>query len=299
MNWQKWIAAGAALGLVCAHPLAAAAPKKGGDAVAMSAFTDMFKADPLTPEQAARLPAAKALMLQIMPPGTMAEMYHSLFKRFLDPIMKLADSETGENVAKNLGQEPDRLSLTDAQAKQANAILDSDAAKRDATMVESLQVAMSKAMTALEPAMREGMADAYAVNFNNQELADIGAFFATPSGMAYARRSFTLASDPHVLSATMKSLPKLMGELGPMKARIDKAVADVPPPRSYEALSAVERQQLAKLTGLTQAEIKAGMIKAAKSRAEKADPDRTKDDSPSKQRVSGAPCKKGPERSGP
>ena len=278
MKWQKWLAGGAALGLLCAQPAAAAAPKKGDDATAMAALTDMFKAEPLTAEQQARLPAAKALMMQIMPPGTMAEMYHSLFKRIMDPIMKMAESDPATDVAKNLGQDSVKLDLTDEQAKQAAAILDPGAATRNAAMMETLQSAMTKAMAAMEPDMREGMAEAYAVNFNSKELADIAAFFATPSGMTYARRSFALASDPHVLSATMKSMPKMMAELGPMKAQFDKAQADLPQPRDYADLSAEQRTELGKLTGLSQAQIKAGMASAAKKRADKAAKDRTSDD---------------------
>ena len=270
MKWHKWLAGGAALGMVCAQPAAAAAPKTGDDAAMMSALSDMFKAEPLTAEQQARLPAAKALMMQIMPPGTMAEMYHSLFKRIMDPIMKIAESDPAVDVAKNLGQDSGKLDLPEDQARQAAAILDPGAAPRNAAMMASLQSAMTKAMATMEPDMREGMAEAYAVNFDSKELADIAAFFATPSGISYARRSFTLASDPHVLSATMKSLPKMMAELGPMKAQFDKAGTDLPQPRSYDALSAAERQELGKLTGLSQAQIKAGMEKAAKARAAEA-----------------------------
>ena len=278
MKWQKWLAGGAALGLVCAQPVAAATPKKGDEAAAMAALSDMFKAEPLTADQQARLPAAKALMMQIMPPGTMAEMYHAMFKRIMDPIMKMAESDPATDVAKNLGQDSGKLDLTDEQAKQAAAILDPGAATRNAAMMESIQSAMTKAMASMEPEMREGMAEAYAVNFSSKELADIAAFFATPSGMTYARRSFTLASDPHVLSATMKSMPKMMAELGPMKEQFDKAGADLPQPRDYADLSVQQRTELGKLTGLSQAQIKAGMASAAKKRADKAAMDHASDD---------------------
>lgn len=267
MKWKTWFVASAALGLVCAQPGAATAPEKDDDAAAMAALTDMFKAEPLTAEQQARLPAAKALMMQIMPPGTMAQMYRSMFKRIMDPIMKMAESDPATDVAKNLGQDPGKLELTDEQAKQAAAILDPGAASRNAAMMESVQSAMTKAMAAMEPDMREGMAEAYAVNFNSKELSDIAAFFATPSGMTYARRSFSLASDPHVLSATMKSMPKLMAELGPMQ--FDKVEADLPQPRNYTDLSTEQRSELGRLTGLSQAQIKAGMAKAAEVRADK------------------------------
>ncbi|MEO1968895.1 MAG: DUF2059 domain-containing protein [Sphingomonadaceae bacterium] len=266
------------MGLICAQPAAAATPKKDDDAAAMSALSDMFKAEPLTPAQQARMPTARALIMQIMPPGSMSKIYNTMFKRYFDPMMKMADGAADLEVAADLGQDADTLSLSKEQAKQVVAILDPSAQERKQRSMESFQKMLTKAMTVMEPDMREGMAEAYAVNFDDKELADIGAFFATPSGTAFAQRSVVLASDPHILAATMKGLPKMMDQLAPMKTEIEKSLFDTPAPRSYASLTLAERQELGKLTGLSQAQIKAGMASAAKTRADKATMDHASDD---------------------
>ena len=73
----------AALALA-APPLAA--QDTASEAPAMMA--DMFgKAEPLTPEQEARIPAAEQVVARIFPPGTYARMMNDTMKPMMDNVM--------------------------------------------------------------------------------------------------------------------------------------------------------------------------------------------------------------------
>ena len=122
--------------------------------------------------------------------------------------------------------------------------------------------AMGKMMTATEPVMREAMSQLYAINFDTRELADIDAFFSTESGAAYARKSFTMASDPRMTGAMMQAMPEMMGSFAEIEADMAAAVADLPPVRTYADLDAAQRARLAERSGLEEAASEVGMTRA-------------------------------------
>lgn len=125
---------------------------------------------------------------------------------------------------------------------------------------------MGEMMTAMEPGMRKGMAEAYAVHFTGAELADIGAFFSTPSGAAYARKSYALASDPRIVAAAMESMPAMMESFATIAGDIEAATADLLPRRDYADFTPAQLSTLVDLTGLSEAEIAEGMAEAEAKR---------------------------------
>lgn len=127
-----------------------------------------------------------------------------------------------------------------------------------------------KVMTMMEPAMRKGMAQAYAATFTAPEMTDIAAFFATSSGASFAKKSYALATDPRIMAASMEMLPHLMGQMKDIEGQVKAATADLPAAKTYDGLSAAERSALSHLTGQTAAELRAGMARAAEAREEMA-----------------------------
>jgi len=190
-----WTAALLGAGLLSAAPLAAQekntpqsqAEKSTGDEVAVM-MRSMFKVEPLTAEQQARLPQAEALIARIMPPGTMNQIMGGMYDKLLGPIMEMAGEASSEDIARELGIETDSLELEDGDAARIAAILDPVWKERRDAETAAVQRAMSTVMTAMEPGMRKGMAEAYAVAFTAAEMADIEAFFITPSGTSFARK---------------------------------------------------------------------------------------------------------------
>jgi hypothetical protein len=259
---RKVIASAAgALALAWAGPVAAQEESEEQDF--LGAMMSLFAPPALTAEEEARVPAAQAVVAKVVPPGTMGEMMNSMFDGFLGPLAELEAKPSSDQAAKQLGFEPGEIELDGEQSAEVLALLDPVWRERQERTIAATKSAVGKMMTAMEPAMREAMTQLYAVNFSAGELADIDAFFSTPSGAAYARKSFTMASDPRMAGAMMQAMPEMMGSLAEIEADMAAAIADLPPVRTYSDLDAEQRERLAALTGLDEAAIEEGMARAA------------------------------------
>lgn len=239
------------------------------EAEVMEAMMAMFAAEPLTPEQEARLPLASEVVRMMLPEGAMKTMMGGMFDSFLGPLMESAGSDPRAVVKKHLGT--DWLDLEDDQAAQVAAILDPAWQERQEREKAMLPEIMGQVMGALEPAMRKAMSEVYAVYFDEAQLKDIRSFFATPTGTAFAQQSMTISSDPRLIGAMMQEMPTMMGALAAMDVQMKAASADLPAPKSYGDLSAVQRAALAELTGLSQSEL-AEYMAAAAAEAEQISP---------------------------
>ena len=259
---RKVIASAAgALALAWAWPVAAQEESEEQDL--LGAMMSLFAPPALTAEEEARVPAAQAVVAKVVPPGTMGEMMSAMFDGFLGPLAELEAKPSSDQAAKQLGFEPGEIELDSEQSAEVLALLDPVWRERQERTIAATKSAVGKMMTAMEPAMREAMTQLYAVNFSAGELADIDAFFSTPSGAAYARKSFTMASDPRMAGAMMQAIPDMMGPLAEIETDMAAAIADLPPARTYADLDAEQRERLAALTGLDQAAIEEGMARAA------------------------------------
>jgi hypothetical protein len=168
-----------------------------------------------------------------------------MFDKMLGPFIAMGEGSAEEAVRKGIAMKPADIGLTEEQAAEVAAVLDPAYAER-----HSREMA-----TVMEPAMRKAMSELYAINFSPKELDDIEAFFLTDSGAAYARKSFTISSDPRLVSATMEIMPQMMGAIADIEAKIDAATADLPPKRSFADLTRAEKAKISKLTGLSVGEI--------------------------------------------
>ena len=219
----------------------------------MAMLGSMFKAEPLTAEQQARLPLAQTIVGKIMPDGTMREMFDGMMGGMFGELMTAgAEAEPARTfVANQLGLYGEEISLSDEQATEIANMLDPVRNERKAKEAEMMPQVIGEVMTTMEPTMRKAMSELYAVYFNDTELADIDTFFSTPSGTAYARKSFKMSSDPRIMAATMESLPQMMEQFGAIEAKMKAATADLPASRTFAELTAQEKARVAKLTGFS------------------------------------------------
>ncbi|WP_133364645.1 DUF2059 domain-containing protein [Qipengyuania sediminis] len=238
------------------------------EAAMTEAMKSMFKVEPLTTEQQARLPQAEALIAQIMPPGTLDQIMGGMFDKMLGPIMAMERAPSSYEIASQLGIEDEDFELSNEDAKQIAAILDPAYKERREREAKAVQTSLRRVMALMEPSLRKGMAEAYAATFTAPEMTDIAAFFATPSGATFARKSYALASDPRIVAASFEMMPKMMGQMKEIEAEVKAATADLPAKKTYDALSAAERSALSRLTGQSAAELRAGMARAAEAREE-------------------------------
>lgn len=61
----------------------------------------------------------------------------------------------------------------------------------------------------------------------------------------------------------MEALPALLGEMKAAEAVVKSATADLPPKRSYDDFTPAERAALTRATGLSPAQLREGMARAA------------------------------------
>ncbi|MFC3099758.1 DUF2059 domain-containing protein [Altererythrobacter lauratis] len=268
MKALAWVAA---LGFVFvpAHAVAQA-PGQAGEGLPgpifesgadwLGGLAQAMEAEPLTPEQQERLPAAEALLDAMLPPGSLGPLMGGGFNQMLLPIRQDQPRDAAAYVRERLGMGSAGLELDEAQAERAASLLDPVWRERQAREAEIYPRLMSRAGAALEAPLRRAMAELYAINFTSAELADIAAFFATPSGAAYARRSLSLSSDPRLAMAAMSAMPAMMQAFAEVEAEIAAVAADLPPERRYSELGDADRKRLAQLVGMSREELDAQML---------------------------------------
>ena len=256
------LAAGASLSLLAA-PVQAQDDAAGPDAEMMEAMRTMFPVEPLTAEELSRLPMARSIIDKMIPPGTLGEMMGGMFDQMFGPLMQMATSNPTGDVARQLGVEASDLELDEEQAVELAGILDPAWRERNEAMANVMPELMKGMMATMEPPMRKAMSEAYAIYFTEQELADIDAFFSTPTGLSYARKSFAMGSDPRILGASMEALPAMMESMADIEAQMEAATAALPAAKGWGDLSPAERARISELTGLEQSEIEENMTFAA------------------------------------
>jgi len=227
-------------------------------AEAFSMFGAMFKADPLTPEQQALLPLATEMAVLIMPEGS----FRTAMDETLEPMMAMIAGDTDTSprgrLAALTGVEAGDLdALSDADAQEALDIFDPQFAARNTRTGTALAEMIGKLLEAVEPAYRQGLARALARRFDEPEMRELLAFFATPVGAKFASQSFLVQYDPQVMGvmeamgpAAAKLLPEMTEEFAAIEAEFGGS-------RDFSELSAAERTRAARLIGKSERELDA------------------------------------------
>ena len=212
-------------------------------------MADMFAVEPLTPEQKERLPQAERIIAKVMPEGSMAEMMDGMLNEFLGPMMELAGSPAKAKLAEHLGLEVTDLELSNADAAELLELIDPAWEEKHKREMDMMPKMMREIMAVMEPPMRKAMSEIYAIEFSAPQLTEIENFFETETGALFARKSYTMSGDPRVLSATMQSMPAMMGPLASIETAMAEATADLPEAKAFADLSAEEKAKFAELTG--------------------------------------------------
>jgi hypothetical protein len=191
----------------------------------------------------------------MMPDGFYGEMMGGMMDKMLRPMLSMFSQPEfvlGARLA--IGAEAIEALGEDEQA-ELTAMLDPAYEARGDAMVEVLTLRMGGMFSAMEAPMREGLSKAYAVRFDEGQLADIAAFFATPTGSEYARESMALFADPQVMQASMQALPAMMNGFGDIESAMREAMAALPAERGYGDLTGAQRQRMAELLDVDPAQL--------------------------------------------
>ncbi|MBA4748155.1 MAG: DUF2059 domain-containing protein [Sphingopyxis sp.] len=251
-------------------PVHAADPALGdpggasSEAALMEMFGKLFDTGDKTPIDPAQLARAQATASKLLPDGAFGKMMDQMIGQFIKPMLKLDESMSGNQIATKTGVDFDKANaLSDEQRGAVLAILDPGRNERNEGMFKVMTPLLMEVGKALEAPMREGLARAYARKFTPDQLAAVNAFFATPTGTAFAAESFAIQADPEVLSATFQAIPvmmtKLMGSAGDFEAQA-KAL---PQERKLAELDDKELGELAKILDTSVAALKEYAVSAA------------------------------------
>ena len=185
----------------------------------------------------ARLALARTTVNYVWPLGTYQRMMGTAMDQMMNSVMGgMFDMKIGDMVPadKEMSEEDKKL----AQTTMREAI-----AKKDPHFEERMRITNKVMMTEMgtifgkvEPAVREGLANAYAKKFDQQQLTDLNTFFATPTGRAYAAESVTLFMDPELMKAIAGAMPELVKGMPAIMEKVKKATAHLPePPKSKDS----------------------------------------------------------------
>ncbi len=218
-------------------------------ALAVAAIAMPAAAQDTAPD-AATIAQAREAAGHILPDGTYARMMEGTFEQLMDQIMaSVMDMPMGDLAAMG-GMAPEEMAgIETGTMREMMAIIDPHYEERQKISIRIMMEDMVGLMTELEPAMREGLGDAYANRFSAEELAQLNAFFDTPVGRKYAENSLSIFMDPAFMSKTQEMMPQLMKAMPGIVERMQEATADLPPARSIDELSDEEREKLAAVMG--------------------------------------------------
>ncbi len=269
---KKIVNAMVAAALVCAVPAAAQEDPEHSESAMSPGDLDefagmmagLFQTEPLTEEQNARLPAAQAVVGEMMPDGFYGEMMAGMMDKMLRPMLTMF-SQPEFVLGARLAVDAETIeALEEAEQAELTAMLDPAYQARGDAMVAVLTSRMGGMFTAMEGPMREGLSKAYAVRFDDAQLADIAAFFATPTGGEYARESMALFADPQVMQASMQALPAMMSGFGDIESAMREAMTALPAERGYDDLTEAQRKRMAELLDVDPAQL-ADLVNPPKS----------------------------------
>ncbi|NIJ62341.1 DUF2059 domain-containing protein [Qipengyuania flava] len=260
---KKIVNAMAAAALICAVPAAAQEDPEHSESAMSPGDLDefagimagLFQTEPLTEEQNARLPAAQAVVGEMMPDGFYGEMMAGMMDKMLRPMLTMF-SQPEFVLGARLTVDAEAIeALEEAEQAELTAMLDPAYQARGDAMVAVLTSRMGGMFTAMEGPMREGLSKAYAVRFDDSQLTDIAAFFATPTGGEYARESMALFADPQVMQASMQALPAMMSGFGDIESAMREAMEALPAERGYGDLTEAQRERMAELLDVDPAQL--------------------------------------------
>jgi hypothetical protein len=193
----------------------------------MGAIDKMFPPQP-EPDPA-RLALARTSVQAMWPDGAYAKMMTGFVGNLFTGVMQMKKSDLAPIGSKAV--------KTGASAAADNQTIHDKAAAKDpyfdqrmAAMRGIIDEEIGKMSVVIDPRMREGLARSLAHRFDAKQLADINAFFATPSGHALASEYAQLWFEPDTLRSMMSAFPEMMKLMPDAMQKIKAVNAKFPKP---------------------------------------------------------------------
>ncbi|MEE9433273.1 MAG: hypothetical protein V3V15_03435 [Sphingorhabdus sp.] len=258
---KKFKFAAAAAVLALAVPVISYAQDEASDDTAISLSEDqkLFEmltkafdntnATPIDPE---RLALAQKISAKLTPDGGYANSMANMFDEIIRPMSEAFLGMKTDAMSALTGIDKKEIGkLSEEKQKAIAAILDPIGKDRAKLAFDHMTPFISEAMAAMEPAIREGTARAYARKFSTRQLTELGRFFETSTGGFFAAESYALQADPEIRRATSQAMPLMFEKaMGSASSMLEK-LATLPEIRSLTDLNDGEIAKLAELLGVS------------------------------------------------
>jgi hypothetical protein len=206
---------------------------------------------------AARLAIAQRIAAKLLPDGSYRKMMNGTLDQMIEATTKQFLDIPARDIAAIAGMGSDHVNqMSAASLREIAAIMDPAFEERMSLINKTMMPELIELMSKMEPQMREGLSEAYAARFETAQLAELDAFFATPTGNKYASESMLIYTDPAMLSRMQAMMPEMMKAMPSIMQKIVKASDALPKPKTFKQLSQTERKRLAALLGVSPNKLK-------------------------------------------
>jgi Uncharacterized protein conserved in bacteria (DUF2059) len=203
------------------------------------------------PVDPASLAAATRIAGAMLPDGTYRKMMSGTLDKMMSGMFdKVGDMPLREILIASGMKEEDVPPIQPGALKQVMTIIDPAYRERMDLGMKAMMSGMIDMMAKYEPAVRDGLAEAYARRFSPTQLGEIERFFGTPTGKEYAAQSMLVYTDPAVMDRMIAIMPEMMKEMPKMIGAMTEATKDLPKQRTYKDLTKAERAKIADLLGI-------------------------------------------------
>ena len=173
------------------------------------------------PADPARLEIAGKVVAKLVPQGVYLRMMRDSFPQMMEAMIGQMSGLT----AADLGEKDD----SGKSLQQIAAERDPAFRERMTIMTRVMSEEMGKVMDKLEPRVRVALGRSFARRFTLQQLSDMEAFFATPSGAAFAQEYLLSFMDPEMMQEMSAATPEMMRAMPAIMKRLEKETAHLPP----------------------------------------------------------------------
>jgi Uncharacterized protein conserved in bacteria (DUF2059) len=228
MSIGSWAAAGLMLAALASSSVAGAAEQT----TAISTYSvEPVPPPPLPAPDPERLAVAERLVDRIWPIGTYRRMMETTMQSTIGVLAGVGeaagDAGYGDDKTARRAQHEARTGRP-LPGSDSTAATGGSAADPQAAMAE-MNAVLAPIFDRIEPPLRAAIARIYARRYDLSQLAELEAFFSTPTGAAYAADSLTLMNDPEMITAMQGSMGDMMGALmgvgASSEAEADAAIA--------------------------------------------------------------------------
>lgn len=190
-----------------------------------SAQTVEIPAAPAAVPDPVRLAAAEKAVAALVPKGIYLKMMRDQFPQMMEGMM-----------AQMMGKTADELGVPAAEGEGGKTMAEAAAAsdphfqERMKIMTRVMSEEMGTVFDRIEPRVRAGLSRAFARRYTTEQLGELNAFFATPTGAVFAEQYLLTFMDPEVTQEMMAATPELMRAMPAILKKVEAATAHLPSP---------------------------------------------------------------------